>query len=267
MSNTSLASLLDGAGLDAGTSAAMALTADNLGPAITAGLGQISLDDIAASEVVLVTLLLDDSSSIQFAGNTQAVREAHNLIVEALRAAKQSGDVLISCRYLNDGPFTDHGVLYAYRPLDGAPLLDTSNYDPRGGTPLYDQTAATLTGVAAKLAEFEAGGVGVRAITVIVTDGADQHSHIHRDAADVQPILTGLLATEQHLIMAMGIDDGATNFRNIFGRMGVPDKLVLTPGNTPSEIRAAAIMVSQSVAQASQSPGSFSQTAFGGFGT
>jgi len=269
MSNTgNLSALIGSAGLDASTTSAMELTADTLGPAIMAGLGDVSLDDIGSSEVVLVTLLLDDSGSIRMvAGNTEAVRIGHNTMLDALLAAKQSGDVLISCRYLNDDPPTVDGVLYPYRPLAGAIQLDSHNFNPQGGTPLYDQTAVTLTGVAAKMAEFEAGGVAARAITVIVTDGSDQHSYTHRTADSVRPIIEGLLKTEQHIIAAMGIDDGGyTDFRQVFSDMGVPDTWVLTPGNTPSEIRQAFAVVSQSAVRASQSAGSFSQTGLGGFG-
>jgi hypothetical protein len=269
MSNqASLSSLLNSAGLNASASAAMALTADTLGPAIMAGLGNVSLDDIGSSEVVLVTLLLDDSGSIRMvAGNTEAVRTGHNTMLDALLGTKQAGDVLISCRYLNNDPPTDQGVLYPYRPLSGAPQLDSHNYNPRGGTPLYDQIAVTLTGVTAKMAEFEAGGVAARAITAIITDGDNQHSYTHRTAASVRPIVEGLLHTEQHIIAAMGIDDGRTAFRDVFREMGILDAWILTPGNTPGEIRKAFTLVSQSAVRASQSAGSFSQTAMGGFGT
>jgi hypothetical protein len=268
MSQTvSLTSLLGSAGLDPSAASAMGLTADTLGPAITAGLGQVSLDDIHSAEVLLVTLLVDDSSSIRFApGNTEAVRTGHNTVLDALKGAKQAGDVLISCRYLNEGAQAPHGVLYPYRPLDGAEVLDSSNYNPNGGTPLYDQVAVTLTGVAAKMAEFEQGGVTARAVTAIVTDGADEHSR-HHTAHSVRDMVLGLLATEQHIIAGMGIDDGRTDFRQVFGDMGLLDEWVLTPGNNPSDIRRAFAVVSQSAVRASQSAASFSQTALGGFGT
>ncbi len=266
MSNTTnLSNLLGDAGLDDGTTTALQLTADTLGPAIMAGLGSVTLDDIASSEVVLVTILLDDSGSIRMAGNSQAVRDGHNLIVDSLKAAKQSAAVLISCRYLNDGPGTVQGVLYPYVTLDNARLLDSHNYNPNGGTPLYDQTAVTLAGVAAKLSEFEQGGVAVRAVTVIVSDGADMGSYTWRQH-DIGKIVRGLLTTEQHIIAAMGIDDGYTDFKAVFGGMGILPEWILTPGNTPSEIRAAFQTVSQSAVRASQTAGSFNQVALGGFG-
>jgi hypothetical protein len=269
MSNTtSLSALLGGSGLNSAGASAMQLTVDNLGPAITAGLGTITLDDIDTAEVVLVTALVDDSGSIRMvAGNTEAVRDGHNGMLDALGASKQSASVLVSCRYLNDGPNTAHGVLYPYRQLSGAIRLDTHNYNPMGGTPLYDQTAVTLTGVAAKLAEFEQGGVAGRGVTVIVTDGSDQGSR-YEDAKSVRKMVDAMLRSEQHIIAAMGIDDGYTDFERVFSEMGIPKDWILTPKNTPSEIRAAFAVVSQSAVRASQAAGTnFSQVAMGGFGT
>lgn len=259
MSTTDLSHLLGDAGLDASATAAMQLTADTLGPAIQEGLGDIELDDITTSEVVLVTLLIDDSGSIRFSGNTEAVRTGHNLVVDALKGAKQSASVLVNCRQLNAG------VTYPYVVLDNAPRLDSSNYNANGGTPLYDQIAVTLTGVAAKMAEFEQGGVAARAITVIVTDGSDQGSW-HHDADSVKKIVAGLLTTEQHIVAGVGIDDGYTDFADVFGKMGLLDEWILTPSNSPSDIRHAFQTVSQSAVRASQTAGTFSQTAMGGFG-
>ncbi len=106
----------------------------DVGAQIQAGLG-ICIDDIAASEVVLLTMMPDDSSSIAAAGNTDAVRLGHNQVIDALKASKQSGEVLAHTRYLNGT------VLFPNATLDNAQTMTAANYDPRLGTPLYDQTA------------------------------------------------------------------------------------------------------------------------------
>ena len=49
--------------------------------------------------------------------------------------------------------------------------------------------------------------------------------------------------------------------------MGVRDEWILTPGSSESEIRKACQVFSQSAVRASQSAGSFSQQAVGGFAT
>jgi hypothetical protein len=252
-----LSALIGDADLDQGTTSALQLTVDTLGPAIMAGLGSIDLDDIDTAEVVLVTLLVDDSGSM--GGNENLVCDGHNLLMDALKASKQSASVLVGCRYLNSG------VQYPYMMLDSVAKLDRSTYFVHGATPLHDMSATTLTGVVAKMTEFENGGVAARAITVIVSDGGDNNSRRHT-AGTVKTMVSGLLATEQHIIAGMGIDDGYTDFRQVFSDMGIRDEWILTPGNSASEIRRAFQVVSQSAVRASQTAGSFSQVALGGFG-
>lgn len=235
-----------------------ALKAGDIGAKIQAALGT-PIDQISASEVVLVTYLMDDSGSIRFAGNSDAVCQGHNTAIDALVKSKQSGDVLAHCRYLNGH------VLYPYQPLDQVTKMDPSNFNPMGGTPLYDETVVILGTVLAKSREYADNGVAVRTITLIVTDGNDEGSRFQTPRT-VSPIVADMLRAETHIIAAMGIDDHRTDFRQIFKAMGIQDQWILTPGNSPSEIRKAFQVFSQSAVRASQNAGSFSQTALGGFG-
>lgn len=237
---------------------ASVLQVRDLGAQIQAGLG-VSVDDVQSSEVVLFAELDDDSGSIRMANNAQAVRDGHNLVIEALKGSKQRGGILAFARYLNGT------ILYPFVPIDQAVPMDSSNYDPAGGTPLYDETAVILGTMLAKEQQFSANGVPCRGVTVIVTDGEDMHSR-KMTPAKVRCIVEDLLKTERHIIAGIGIDDGHTDFRTVFGEMGIEDKWILTPKSTPSEIRKAFALVSQSAVRASQSGKSFSQTAAGGFG-
>lgn len=238
------------------TAAMKVLDVADLGAQINAGLG-VDVDDVESSEVVLVTMMPDDSGSIRFAGNAQAVRDGHNLVVESLRACKQRDDIFCHTRYLNGK------VLSPYAPIDAVPAMDSHNYDPSLGTPLYDQTVVLLGTVLAKSQEFETNGVPVRTVTLLITDGGDMHS-TRAQASHVKALVDDMLASENHIIAAMGIDDGATDFRAVFADMGIPDRWVLTPGDTATEVRAAFQVFSQSAIKASQAA-SFSKTAMGGF--
>lgn len=235
-----------------------ALTVFDIGAQIQAGLG-IAVDDVMASEVVLVTVMPDDSGSIQFAGNAAIVRAGHNTILDALLNSNQRDNILMHNRYLNGC------VLYPYCPVTQAVRMDTRNYHPNQGTPLYDQTVVLLGTVLAKAQEFSDNGVPVRTVTLIITDGADAHS-TRATAKTVQALVKDMLRTENHIIAAMGIDDGDTNFRQVFRDMGIRDEWILTPGNSQQDIRQAFQMFSQSAVRASQSAGNFSQTSLGGFG-
>ena len=224
----------------------------DLGAQIQAGLG-VAVDDVESSEVVLVTMMPDDSGSIRFAGNAAAVRDGHNLVLEALAASKQRDDVFVHTRYLNGT------VLYPYTHVAQAERMSTGNYDPCHGTPLYDQAVVLLATVLAKAQEFADNGVPVRTVTLLITDGADAHS-TRAKASHVAALAHDMLAAENHIIAAMGIDDGHTDFHRVFRDMGVPREWVLTPGNTATEVRKAFQVFSQSAVQMSQT------AAFGGFG-
>lgn len=216
----------------------------DVGAQIQAGLG-VTIDDVTASEVVLVTMMPDDSQSIAGAGNTDAVRDGHNFVLDALRGSKQSGEVLAHTRYLNGH------VLCPYTALEHAVKLTTQNYRPNLGTPLYDQTVVVLGTVIAKAQELAAAGIAVRTVTLIITDGADYGS-TRCKPADVRAIVEDMLAQENHIVAAMGISDGATDFKSVFRGMGIPDRWILTPGNSASEIRRAFAVFSQSAVRASQ---------------
>lgn len=236
-----------------------ALTIDaDVGAQIQAGLG-IAPDDVPTSQVVLVTMMPDDSGSIRFANNAQNVRDGHNVVLDALVKSKQKDDVLVHCRYLNGH------VLYPYRRLDGAERMTSKNYDPNLGTPLYDQAVVLLGTVLAKTRELEDAGVPVRTVTLLITDGEDAGS-TRQTPKTVRPIVEDMLRKETHIVAAMGIDDGTTDFRKVFREMGIPDNWILVPGNTPTEIRRAFQAFSQSAVRASQGAGHFSKTALGGFG-
>jgi hypothetical protein len=226
------------------------LTALDIGAQIGAALGTPALD-VESSEVTLFTILIDDSASINMANNEQVVRDGYNLVLDALTdtsrlSPAQIDSILIHACYLNAGD------LHEYRPVSNAVGLDSHNYHGSGGTPLYDQAAIVLAKVLAKAQEFTNEGVAVRTVTLIVTDGHDEHSR-RATARDVAQIMKDVLEAETNIVAAMGIDDGGyTDFRQVFSEMGVRDEWILTPGNTPAEIRAAFQMFSQSAQQASQ---------------
>jgi hypothetical protein len=255
-----------------------ALEGADLGLQIQAGLG-VSVDAVQASEVVLVTMMVDDSGSIRFGNNAQLVRDGHNCVLDALLASKQNSGVLTHTCYLNGT------VLFPYLPLavideaerkrTGAvryvqngevKRMDNKNYDPNLGTPLYDGTVVLLGRVLAKYQEFADGGVVARTVTLVITDGADEGS-TKATAATVRPLVEDLVG-ERHIVAAMGIDDGGrTDFRKVFRQMGIRDEWILTPGNSKTEIRKAFQVFSQSAQRASQGAAAFQQTALGGFMT
>ena len=237
---------------------AEALTIVDLGAQIQAGLG-VHVDDVPFSEVILLAQMPDDSGSIASAGKEQVVREGHNQILDALQSSRQRDNIFAHTRYLNGH------VLFPYVWLDQAARMDGANYHASQGTPLYDQTFALLATVMAGALRFEQNGVVARTITVIITDGEDQHSR-QRTARDVASLVKDMRAAETHIVAAMGIGDDERTFRRVFREMGIDDRWILTPGDDPGAIRRAFQIVSQSAVRASQTSGAFSQSLLGGFG-
>lgn len=234
-----------------------ALTVTDIGAMIQAGLG-MPVDEVSASEVVLVTMMVDDSGSISACHNTQHVRDGHNLVLEALQHSGQHDSLLVHTRYLNGT------VLFPYCPVPQAVLLDSHNYRPHLGTPLYDQTVVLLGTVLAKAQAFADSGVPVRTVTLLITDGADESSQ-RATARTVATLAADMQQSEMHILAAMGIDNGSTDFRQVFHEMGIADPWILTPGNQATEIRHAFRMFSQSAVALSQGGGHGRH--LGGFGT
>lgn len=235
---------------------------EDLGQVIQSGFG-VSADQIAATEVVLVGALIDDSGSIRMAGNSEAMREGHNLLIDSLSGAGQKtrDGILMMTRYLNEVQ-----PLFPFVPIGQATKMTTKNYNPNGGTPLYDQTAIFLATMLAKWQEFMDSGIPCRTISVIVTDGHDEHS-VRQDLQSTGDLVRDMLMRESHIIAGMGLADhrGPDFFKKIFSDMGILDEWILTPNSDPKEIRKAFHTVSQSAVRASQGAAAFSQ--MGGFGS
>lgn len=243
------------------TPAAAAVVTPDMTTGIAAAMG-ITADDVTASNVTLINFVVDDSTSIKSVqGNREAVRDGCNMILDAVKATKDEDGILATLRFLNkDKP------LYPYTQIGNAIRLDDRNYDPSGYTPLYDTIAENMGLVVAKAHELNVQGVQARSVTMILTDGANVGSTHHTSPESVRPLIKAALASEQHLVLVMGISDGSTDFVDIFTRMGVPRENILTPGNSPHEIRAACMMFSKSAVRASVAAPGLGITNAGGFG-
>jgi hypothetical protein len=237
-----------------------ALNVIDVGDQILAAMGTPAFD-APASEMVLVTMLVDDSGSIRFARNADLIREGHNMVLEALKKTQQKDSIMVHTRYLNGF------VLYPYSPVPGAVKMTKKNYDPNLGTPLYDQAVTVLGTVLAKAQSFADNGIPVRTITLILTDGADAHS-VRSNERSVAAIVRDMLKAENHIIAGMGVEDGdTTDFRKVFKNMGIEDQWILTPGRSEQDIRQAFHLFSRSVVRASQAGAPFGSLSLGGFGS
>jgi uncharacterized protein YegL len=220
------------------------------------------IDDVEASEVMLVAIVIDNSTSITWILNgPEAVCDGQNIVVEALLGSKQADGILVGTWLINQ----DERV-HPFMPLDQVTLLENDvNYQAYGDTPLYRRVCAVLGTVAVEIQRFsDEYNVPARAVVLVVTDGDDEdHSRLGFTADQCQTLISDM--SENVIVLFMGIQNQRVDFHTIAQSMGIPDQNVLTPKNTDSDIRRVFVVASKSALRASQSAANFSQVAVGGF--
>jgi uncharacterized protein YegL len=228
-----------------GAGASQLLSGD-LGAVVIAGAAGMATEDIATSDVTLVTVLIDASSSIASRGLEQAVRDGQSLLVDAFAASKEKDAILMALWTFN-GELTVH---HAYVPVDDGVRLDGHNYAGLGGTRLYDTWIDALTANVAYAQRLRDSGTPCKSIVVVLTDGEDCGSR--RSARDCAKLSRDLLATEQFTLAFVGVGNDV-DFHGVAKQMGVPDANVAVQRDaTPSSLRQLFRMVSQSAIRASR---------------
>lgn len=222
------------------------LLTGHLGAVVIAGAAGTAMDDIVATDVTLITVLIDASSSIGSGSLEQAVRDGQNLLVDAFAGSKEKDSIMMALWSFNQ----TQNVYHSYIPVTDAVRLTAANYQPGGSTALYDTWCDALAANVAYATQLRATGTPCRSIVVVITDGADCGST--RRATQCAQISKDLLASEQFVLAFVGVGDD-TDFRAVARKMGVPDGCVLVAtAATPTELRKAFLMVSQSAIRASQ---------------
>lgn len=222
------------------------LITGNLGNLVLAGAAGKDLEDIAASDVTLVTVLIDASSSIASRGLEKAVREGQNALLDAFSGAKERDAVLLACWTFSHSA----DVVHSYVPVSDATRLDAKSYRASGSTALFDTWCNALAANVAYAQRLRDGGTPARSVVVVVTDGEDVGSS--RTAADCARLSRDLLASELFTLALVGVG-GDVNFEHVARSMGVPPGCILWEKDaTPSGLRRAFQLVSRSAVRASQ---------------
>ena len=218
----------------------------NLGPLVVAGAAGRALEDITATDVTLVTVLIDASSSIKVRGLEQAIRDGQNSLVDAFSGAKEKDSVLLACWTFA----SDMDVVHSYVPVEDAVRLTARNYRGAGATKLYDTWCDALVANVAYAQRLRDGGTPARSVVVVITDGEDVGSQ--RSTSDCAKLSRELLASELFTLAFVGVGKDV-NFDQVARAMGVPPGCVLVQRDaTPSGLRKAFQLVSRSAIRASQ---------------
>lgn len=228
------------------SSATQSLLSGHLGPLVVAGAAGLSLEDIEAADVTLITVLIDASSSIEHRGLEQAVRDGQKALLDAFAGSKEEGSILVALWTFADAP----RVVHAYVPVGDATRLDKKNYRASGSTVLYDVWCDALASNVAYAEQLRSGGTPVRSVVVLVTDGEDTGSR--RTAHECARISRDLLASEQFILAFVGVGS-ESDFTQVATAMGVPPGCIAVQKNTtPAALRDVFQMVSRSAIRASQ---------------
>lgn len=218
----------------------------------------------SVTELLQVSMMLDNSPSMETNKNFHAVVEGHNLVVDALLSAKGVDSVETLTSLINPNPRYTHKItgdsdVFRWCALRAAPRLQTSGFITGSGTPLYDRSLEVLGSVIARTKAWEDDyGVQTRSVTLLMTDGGDNDSK--STAADVAKVVGDMLATEKHKIFFIGVNVGGLDFRLIAQQMGIPDACIDVVDKDPKSIRAKFQMFSQSaVAIAQQNAGAIAR--------
>jgi hypothetical protein len=234
----------EGAGVLSAASAS--LLTGHLGAVVVAGAAGVAAEDIRASDVTLVTVLIDMSSSISQRGLTQAVREGQNMLLGAFADSREADAILVALWTFND----DQKVVHGYVPVKDATRLDGKSYRPGGSTVLYDAWCDALAANVAYAEQLKSSGTPVKSVIVVITDGEDTGST--RRPPDCARLSRDLLASEQFILAFVGVGS-EVDFRKVAQSMGVPDgSIAVQEDATPSALRQAFQMVSRSAIRASQ---------------
>lgn len=212
--------------------------------------------EIQAKEVLLVLFLVDDSGSIEGGGNTQAVIDGYNGFMEALRNAP--GEVRVKTMFLNnliDLPFQN--------PKDVG-LLSERTYGPTAGTPLFLRSVQALNSVLNEAKSLVAQGFTVRTMSFIFTDGGDNQSGLIT-ASNAKVVVDVMLTTGMNIVGGCAVNDGRTNFWQVFISMGIPEHWIKVLKNDRTEVREHMTEMGTMASGASTGHESYTQTSQTGF--
>lgn len=225
---------------------AAAVIAGDLGPLVLAGAAGMAAEDIQASDVTLVTLLVDASSSIGDRGLEDAVRHGQHGLLDAFAGASAGDSVLVALWTFA----TDVVVVHGYVPVGDATRLDAKTYRAGGTTRLYDAFCDAAAANVAYAQTLRDAGTPTRSLLVVVTDGEDVSSK--RSTKACAKLAQALLQSEQFLLGFVGV--GAdVDFVKTARAMGFPPGSTLVEKDaTPQSLRRAFALVSRSAVQASR---------------
>lgn len=161
-----------------------------------AGCAGVSPDDIDSEEVTLVSVVIDESSSMS--PYQDAVIKAYNDdFLKPVQGAKNAESILVSTWIFADAgdPAKMVRLLHSYTPVKDCPKLTKRDYNPNGMTPLYKAAHNAMTGIMDYGNTLLNSGTRVKRIVIVLSDGEENASRGF-SSSQIKKISSGLLKTE-----------------------------------------------------------------------
>lgn len=208
-------------------------------------------------EVTLVSVLIDDSSSIAVAGNVNAIIRGYRAFLAETR--KSEGDVWLRFSF-----FHNRREGKGFVPIVKARGFTERTYLLKKGTPLYISVFEELRVFQDEVDRLTALGYDVRTIFVLFADGQDNRSGCFT-SVDVERRVKPMKATGKSVFAARGVNYGGIDFWPVFQSMSF-DRHQIEILKGGHELVASMASTGGGVAAASTNEASFHRTMTGGLG-
>ena len=191
----------------------------------------IPLNQLASNDITLVMNIIDRSGSM-YEYAPDLINAYNNQYLAAMTASASADDILVSA-ILFDSRIN---LLHGYLNLADAPQLSADNYAPHDATALYDAVAAGISNMTLYAQQLRSGGVAVRCLIVVYSDGEDNASK--QRAASVKKAAKDLLQHEMYTLAYVGFKSGGISeaeLRKLADTIGFPD--ILIAGASADQLR------------------------------
>ena len=214
----------------------------------------LSPDEIEATRVFLVKVLIDNSGSMQ--PMVDIVRKTMRLLKSELAAAAKEAD---DCEILLSFDLLHGGQLQAFDRVDACVDLCDENHRADGDTPLIARARQLLGTMLAKVDQTSLAGRPAQTFTVLISDGIADDRPL---AGTVKDTITSMMSTKSHIVCGVSIGGEATS---TFVEMGIPQKWILAPDKDAFAFEQAIKKVSRASRAASKGGAKFQSIATDGY--
>ncbi len=215
----------------------------------------VRVERLGASEYTLVTIAVDVTGSVR--GYEQDLKNCLITAIESCKKSPRSDNLLV--RIITFSTSLSGGIeeIHGFKPLADINTADYSDFQPGGGTPLFDASYSAVGATNSYAETLYNDDFLVNAITIIITDG-DDTSSVMTASKVREEIERGLKGEfiESNLVILVGINVGSCKgFLDNFQKDAKIDKFIDAGSVSAGKLAKLAEFVSRSVSSQSQSLG------------